>query len=315
MDRRKNAPCSPRGRELAVRRVLEEGWAVSETAHAAGVSRQAVYYWIAAWMREGAAGLQGHSSAPTRSPRRTAEPLIQEIRRLREQERLAGEDIASRLGLPRSTVGRWLRRYGLGRLPRLAPPEPIRRYQKEHAGELLHLDTKKLGRIDGIGHRIHGDRRTRNRGIGWDIVFVAVDDASRWSYCEVLGDECGTTAAAFLERAVAAFARLGISVQRVLTDNGSCFVSRSFTQLCLRLGIRHSRTRPYRPRTNGKAERFIQTLLREWAYAVPFVTSAIRTRTLDLYLHLYNHHRAHSALNRLSPMAWLSVNNVVSNNT
>jgi transposase InsO family protein len=270
---------------------------------------------MAAWQRAGALGLQDRSSRPKRSPRRTAEFVIEQIRRLRSEDRLSGEDIASRLGVPRSTVGRWLRRLGLGRLPRLAPPEPIRRYQKELAGELLHLDIKKLGRIDGIGHRIHGDHSKRNRGIGWDYVYVAIDDASRWSYCEVLADERGTTAAAFLERAVAAFGSLGVRVQRVLTDNGSCFVSCSFTQLCLRLGIRYSRTRPYRPRTNGKAERFIQTLLREWAYAVPFHSSAVRTRVLDFYLHLYNHHRAHSALNRLAPMAWLSVNNVVSNNS
>jgi transposase InsO family protein len=310
MDVHQNARSLPSGRELMVRRVLEEGWAVSETAHAAGISPRTVYRWLARWRVEGAIGLVDRSSRPHCSPRRTGDQVRVQIQRLR-QERLSGAEIACRLGVPRSTVGRWLKRLGLGRLRQLAPPEPVRRYQKQLPGELLHLDIKKLGRIDGVGHRIHGDRRIRRRGIGWDFVHVAIDDASRLTYVEVLADERGITAAGFLERAVVWFAESGIAIRKVLTDNGSCYLSSPFTQLCLRLGIRHSRTKPYRPRTNGKAERFIQTLLREWAYAFTFASSMARTQLLPLYLHFYNHHRAHSALGSNSPFAWLDVTNVV----
>jgi transposase InsO family protein len=310
MDLHKNARCCPSGRELMVRRVLEEGWAVAEAAHAAGVSRPTVYRWLARWRQQGVAGLDDRSSRPHRSPRRTGDHVRVQIRSLREQ-RLSGGEIACRVGVPRSTVARWLHRWGLGRLRQLAPPEPVRRYQKQFAGELLHLDIKKLGRIDGVGHRIHGDRRRRRRGIGWDFVHVAIDDASRLSYVEVLPDERGATAAAFLERAVAWFGSCGIHIRKLLTDNCSCYLSSTFTQLCIRLGIRHSRTKPYRPRTNGKAERFIQTLLREWAYAFTFDASAQRTQLLKVYLHFYNHHRAHSALGRTSPFAWLDVTNVL----
>ena len=307
MDVHQNARSLPSGRELMVRRVLEGGWAVSDTAQAAGVSRRTVYRWIDRWRCEGAEGLRDRSSRPQRSPKRTRDQVVDQIRKLR-LERCSGAEIAQRLGVARSTTARWLARLGMGRLHQLAPPEPVRRYQKQMAGELLHLDIKKLGKIDGIGHRIHGDRRRRRRGIGWEFVHVAIDDASRLSYVEVLGDELGVTAAGFLERAVRWFCAQGIVVRKLLTDNGSCYLSSTFTQLCLRLGIRHSRTKPYRPRTNGKAERFIQTLLREWAYAFAFETSARRAALLPIYLHFYNHHRAHSALARHSPFAWLVTN-------
>jgi transposase InsO family protein len=310
MDLHQNARSCPASRGAMVRRVVEEGRAVSEVADDFEVSRRTVYRWIERWRQEGLAGLRDRSSRPRRLRYRLSEHRIEQIRVLREQ-RLSGAEIGCRLAIPRSTVARWLHRLGVGRLRQLAPPEPIRRYQKEHPGELLHLDTKKLGKIAGVGHRIHGDRRTRKRGIGWEYTFVAVDDASRLSYAEVLPDECGLTAAGFLERAVAWFAHRGIKVRKVLTDNGPCYVSRSFTQLCLRLGIRFSRTRPYRPKTNGKAERFIQTLLREWAYAFTFSSSAARTALLSRYLHFYNHHRAHSALARNSPLAWLAATNLV----
>jgi transposase InsO family protein len=244
-------------------------------------------------------------------PRRLSEQDIEQIRALREKERITGGEIATRLSLARSTVARWLARLGLGRLPQLAPPEPVRRYQKELAGELVHLDIKKLGKIDGVGHRIHGDRRISKRGIGWEYTHVAIDDASRLSYVETLPDETGPTAAAFLERAVAWFADHGITVLKILTDNGSCYRSKLFAQLCARLNIQHKRTRPYRPRTNGKAERFIQTLLREWAYAFTFTSSAARSWLLTHYLHFYNHHRAHSGIRRLSPVAWLTATNLV----
>jgi transposase InsO family protein len=293
-----------------VRRVEEQAWTVREVAEAAGVRERTVYHWLARWRAEGEAGLRDRASAPRRVARRTPAEQLDRIRALR-QERLSGAEISSRLSVPRSTVARWLSRWGMGRLKQLAAPEPVRRYQKEHPGELLHLDIKKLGRIDGVGHRISGDRRHRRRGIGWECVHVAIDDASRLSYIEVLDDELGTTATGFLARAVKWFADRGITVAKLLTDNGSCYRSHPFTDLCLRLGIRHSRTRPYRPRTNGKAERLIQTLLREWAYAFTFHTSAARTRLLDYYQHFYNHHRAHSALGGRPPFAWLNLTNVV----
>jgi transposase InsO family protein len=310
MDLHENARSCPASRELMVRRVAEQGWSIGQAAGAAGVTSRTVYRWLARWRHEGKEGLRDRSSRPRRIPHRVGDSLIAQITALRQQ-RISGSEIGSRLGVPRSTVARWLSRLGVGRLRQLAAPEPVRRYQKQFPGELLHLDIKKLGKIDGVGHRITGDRRSRKRGIGWEYTHVAIDDASRLSYVEVLADEHGETAAAFLTRAVAWFADHGIQVQKILTDNGSCYLSRAFKAACLALGLRHARTRPYRPRTNGKAERFIQTLLREWAYAFAFSSSHARTWLLDLYLHFYNHHRAHSALGRTSPFAWLSATNLV----
>ena len=314
MDLHQNARSCPASRGAMVRRVLEQGRTVAEVAGDFAVSSRTVYRWVARFREQGVAGLEDRSSRPHRVYRRLPDDVIDRVRRLREA-RMSGAEIACRLSVPRSTVARWLQRLGLGRLRQLAPPEPIRRYQKDVPGELVHLDTKKLSKIDGVGHRIHGDRSRRRRGIGWEYTYVAIDDASRLSYVEMLSDERGETAARFLERAVRFFVQHGIPVRRVLTDNGSCFVSRSFTQLCLRLGIRYSRTRPYRPRTNGKAERFIQTLLREWAYAFTFSSSAARRTLLNTYLHFYNQHRAHSALKGNSPLAWLAVTNLVGINT
>jgi transposase InsO family protein len=220
-------------------------------------------------------------------------------------------EIAWKTGVSQSTVARWLKVAGLSRLPQLAPPEPVRRYEKQYPGELLHLDTKKLGRIRGIGHRITGDKSKRGRGAGWEFAHVAIDDASRLAYVEMLDDEKTTTAIGFLERAAAWYRAHGIEIQGVLTDNGSCYVSKAFGRLCRALGVKHCRTRPYRPRTNGKAERFIQTLLREWAYAFPFTSSGKRTWLLDHYLHFYNHHREHTALGRRPPLSRVNLNNVV----
>jgi transposase InsO family protein len=310
MDLHENARSCPASRERMVSRI-EEGRPVGEAADAAGLSVRSGYRWLKRWREEGRAGLRDRSSRPRKMPRRLSEEQIQQIRLLRETDRISGAEIADRLRVPRSTVARWLSRLGLGRLPQLAPPEPVRRYQKEVAGELVHLDIKKLGKIHAVGHRIHGDRRIRKRGTGWEFTHVAIDDASRLSYVETLSDERGVTAAAFLERAVAWFVRSGITVQKILTDNGPCYLSKTFAQLCARLGIKHKRTRPYRPRTNGKAERFIQTLLREWAYAFAFTSSAARDQVLNRYLHFYNHHRAHTGIGRLSPVAWLIATNVV----
>jgi transposase InsO family protein len=210
--------------------------------------------------------------------------------------------IAQHLSLPRSTVGAVLRRHGLGRLPPLSAPPPIQRYERARAGELLHLDIKALGGIGRIGHRIHGNRRTRVRGIGWEQVHVCIDDASRVAYVEVLPTATAADAVGFLRRAVRWFTRRRIQVERIMTDNGSAYVAAAFAAACRELAVRHLRTRPYTPRTNGKAERFIQTLLREWAYQRPYRCSAWRRRALPRYLRHYNHSRPHSSLNYSPPL-------------
>jgi len=310
MDLHKNARSCPASRALLVKRVLEEGWTVKKSAEALGLSERSAYRWLARYSEEGLPGLEDRSSRPHRIPGKTPQRQLKRFVSLRLRRR-SGAEIASCTGAPRSTVARWLFRVGLGRLRQLAPPEPIRRYEKEHPGELLHLDIKKLGKIRGVGHRITGDKTKRARGIGWEFVHVCIDDASRVSYVEVLEDEKGPTASAFLRRAIDWFAARGVETKKILTDNGSCYVSNHFAETCSSLSVKHARTRPYRPRTNGKAERFIQTLIREWAYAFTFHTSADRVHLLPIYLHFYNHHRAHSALGGLSPASRLTLNNAV----
>ena len=232
------------------------------------------------------------------------------IERLRRQRWTAAE-IATRLQLGRSTVARLLQQRGLARLRSLEPPVAVRRYEWPHPGDLLHVDVKKLGRIGRVGHRMTGDRRSHVRGIGWEYVHVAIDDASRVVYVEVLGDEDAPTATAFLWRALRWFRRHGIRVRRLMTDNAFAYGSHLFTALCQRQDVRHLRTRPYTPRTNGKAERFIQTLLREWAYRRPYATSAMRTRALGRWLHYYNWHRRHSSLHGEPPVSRLRAGNLV----
>lgn len=273
-----------------------EGWPVSEIADAAGVSRRTVYKWLAR------SSAENRSSRARRIANRASDRLIEEMARLRRQ-RLTGAAIARRLRLARSTVAGWLNRLGLGRLKLLEPKPPILRYEREKAGELIHVDTKKLGRFNAIGHRIRGDigRRGRSRHIGWDFVHVAIDDASRLAYVEVLGDETGLTASSFLERAIAWYRSQQITVERVMSDNGSPYVSKAFSVLMQQQGLRHLRTRPYTPRTNGKAERFIQTLLREWAYAKPYLTSGRRNAALSPFLSRYNYRRPHASLGGQSP--------------
>jgi len=219
--------------------------------------------------------------------------------------RMTGARIAQSLGLPRSTVARHLKRLGLGRLRALEPPEPPRRYERQRPGEILHVDVKKLGKIGLIGHRITGDKSRRARGVGWEFVHVAVDDASRLAYAEVLPHERKESALGFLLRAVAWFRSQGVRIERLMTDNGSAFRSRLFARACQRLGLRHIRTRPYTPRTNGKAERFIQTLLREWAYAQPFPNSRRRTAALKPWLRHYNYDRPHASLGAKPPISRL----------
>jgi transposase InsO family protein len=295
-----NARTCPHSRRLAIRR-LEQGWTLRRAAEAAGVSVRTISKWRCRFRVEGELGLSDRSSAPARIPHRTPEERVEAIALLR-RERLTGWEIAERLGMPLSTVSTVLARIGLGRLSRLEPPEPPNRYQRERPGELLHIDVKKLGRIGRPGHRVNGDRRTRSRGIGWEYVHVAVDDATRLAYVEVLENEKAVTAVGFLRRAIAHFGDYGIRVERVMTDNGPCYRAIAHALACRALGLRHLRTRPYRPRTNGKAERFIRTMLGGWAYGAIYQTSAQRQRALPAWLDFYNHRRPHSSLSRQAPL-------------
>jgi len=295
-----NAKTTPFARELLTHRVQVLGWSMHDAAQAAGISRRTGYRWMARQRAEGREGLRDRSSTPHRMPRRTGQARVRRIEALRRR-RLTGMAIARRLGMPRSTVAGVLKRLGLERLSRLAPRRAVVRYERARPGELLHLDTKKLGRFRRVGHRITGDRRRPNARGGYEFVHVCIDDHSRLAYVEVLADELAATAAAFLRRAVRWFHQQGIRAERVLSDNGGCYVSHPFAAACRELGVQPRRTRPYRPETNGKAERFIQTLLREWAYARPYRTSNQRAKRLAPWLRYYNRQRPHSALRGLPP--------------
>jgi transposase InsO family protein/transposase len=309
-----NAALSLNQRRRMVGRVVEQGWSITKAAAAAEVSDRTCSKWVKRYRSDGEAGLLDRSSAPDWIPHRTPEDRVEVIVVLRRL-RMTGAEIALCLGMALSTVSAVLGRVGLGKLSRLEPPEPPNRYERRHAGELLHVDVKKLGVITGTGHRITGrrdsqkaNRRARRRGApkGWEFVHVCVDDATRLAYVEVLGDEKATTAAAFLRRAVAFYAAHGITAQRVMSDNGACYRSTVHAFACRALGIRHLRTRPYRPRTNGKAERFIRTLLAGWAYGAIYGTSRERTAALDGWLWTYNHRRPHGALSHKTPIARLN---------
>jgi transposase InsO family protein len=303
-----NARTCPKSRRLLVDRI-DGGWSVMEAAEAAGITDRTARRWLARWRAEGAQGLLDRSSAPKRIPHRTSPERVREIVRLRRL-RMTAAQIATALRMALSTVSAVLKRVGLGKRSRLDPPEPPNRYERRHAGELIHIDIKKLGRFFKPGHRVTGDRRgqakTRRDGknislAGWEFVHVAIDDHSRLAYAEVLTDEKALTAVGFLRRALDFFASHGISVQRVMTDNGSPYVSHAHAAACREMQLRHLRTRPYRPRTNGKAERFIQTLQREWAYGRAFQTSAERTAALEPWLKHYNFTRPHGALSHKPP--------------
>ena len=300
----RNAKTTPMARALIVQRVDAEGWSVAETAEAFGVSCRTVHKWRRRVREAGMAGLEDRGSAPLRRPRRTPAGRVAAILRLRGQ-RWTQHAIARRLGVPRSTVGAVLRRHQLGRLPPLTPPPPVVRYERARPGELLHVDIKPLSRIQQIGHRIHGDQSRRCRGAGWEQVHVCVDDATRVAYVEVCPTATAPDAVAFVRRAVQWFAEHGVQTERIMTDNGGAYRSRTFAALCQELQVRHVRTRPYTPRTNGKAERFIQTLLREWAYVRPYRSSAWRQRALPRFVRHYNAHRLHSSLNFTAPLARL----------
>ena len=296
----RNARTTVLSRRLMVARVRQQGWAVAATARAHGVCRSTVYKWLARFDEEGETGLADRSSATHRVWNRTKPRLVARIESLR-RHRLLGRTIAERLAMPRSTVAAVLRRIGLSSLRALDPVEPVVRYVRERAGELLHLDVKRLGRFWRPGHRVTGDRHGTSVGAGWDFVHVCIDDASRAAYVEILGDERGETARGFLTRALAHYRALGLSVAQVMTDNGSAYVSRDFAALCAAEGVRHLRTRPYRPQTHGKAERFIQTMLREWAYARSYPDARARARALGPWLEHYNLRRPHGSLEGLTP--------------
>ena len=300
-----NAKLTPVQRRLMATRVLEEHWTYADAADAFGVSERTAYRWVRRW-KDGDRELADRSSAPLRVPRRTSpkvERLIETLRRTR----MTSPKIAAKLRMAVSTVCAVLGRIGLNRLSRLEPPEPPNRYVRRRPGELIHVDIKKLGRFVRPGHWATGRSVPgwRSQRQGWEFVHVAIDDCSRVAYVEILDDEQGPTAVGFLERAVAWFADVGVRVRRVMSDNGSCYVSRVWAAACRKLRIKHLRTRPNRPRTNGKAERFIQTLQREWAYAAVYQSSNHRARALRPWLHFYNHRRPHGSLGHQPPASRL----------
>jgi transposase InsO family protein len=296
-----NARTCPHTRLLLCQRVAA-GWQVAAAAEAVGVSARTAFKWLARYRDQGLQGLTDRSSRPRRSPRLTPAERVAAIVALRRL-RLTAAEIAEALGMPLSTVSVVLQRVGLGKRSRLEPLEPANRYERRHAGELLHIDVKKLARIRRPGHRVHGDRTIRSRGAGWEFVHVCVDDATRLAYVEVLPDERATTCVAFLARAVSHYRALGLNVEQVMTDNGNGYRSAIHALACRSLRIRHLRTRPYRPRTNGKAERFIRTLLDGWAYAAIYRSSAARSAALPGWLDFYNHRRPHGSLSHQAPMS------------
>jgi transposase InsO family protein len=302
-----NAPLSPIGRRRVVDRIVVEGWSVAAAAEAAGVTERTVYRWLARWRAHGQVGLVDRRSVPGQIPHKTPVDRVKAICELR-QHRLTAAQISVSLSMPLSTVSAVLLREGLGKRSRLAPVEPVKRYERSAPGELVHVDVKKLGRFARTGKRITGHQpgRTTPSGMGWEAVHVAIDDYSRLAYVEVLPDEKAPTAVGFLQRAVAFFAGHGIRVERVMTDNGSPYRSHAHAIACRQLGLRHLRTRAYRPQTNGKAERFIQTLLREWAYGRAYSSSTERTATLGTWLHHYNFTRPHGALSHRPPSSRLT---------
>ena len=312
MNIHENARLTVQGRSLLVQRVRQHGWTVEAAARAAGVSKRTAYKWLARHRAGGEPALRDRSSAPGRCPHRLPRVRVAEIERLCRM-RWTSPRIARASATPLSTVGLVLRRLGLNRLKALEPKEPVIRYQRKHPGEIIHIDTKKLGRIEGVGHRISGRRHhRRSPRIGWEYLHVAIDDASRLAYTEILEAETGEACAHFLARAATWFARLGVPVQRVMTDNAFAYTkSRAFKTVLHTLQARHITTRPYRPRTNGKAERFIQTALREWLYARAYDSSARRTADRDNWMHFYNHHRPHAGINTSTPAK--RVNNLLGN--
>ena len=313
MNVHKNARLTPRGREILISR-LERGENPQDVATAMGVSTSTVYKWWRRYRAEGLAGLADRASRPNASPNRTPHDVEMKVIALRRERRIYHR-IAAEVGVSRATVGRILTRHGLNRWRDLEPAEPVRRYERARPGEMIHIDIKKLGRFNKIGHRITRDRtgHSNSRGIGWEYVHVCIDDHSRLGFADIRPDEKKHSAVAFLEAAVAWYASLAITVERVMTDNGSCYKSLAFRDACKRLGLKHIRTKPYTPKTNGKAERFIQSSLREWAYARAYENSGKRAQELPQWLHHYNWHRPHAGIKGNTPISrsGLDVNNLM----
>jgi len=302
MDIHKNARLTLHGREALAKRVLIDRVTLNSAAAEFKVSARTAAKWVRRYRFDGSRGLPDRSSRPQRLYRPTSPAKREQVIALRRQRR-TGCRIAAETGLSPATVSRILRRQGISRLRDLDPLPPVVRYEHACPGDLLHLDIKKLGRIGCVGHRIHGDRTQHVKHIGWEYVHVAIDDHSRTAFSQVMPNEKGISAARFLEAALTWFARLNITIRRVMTDNGPCYKSQVFRQLCQRFGVKHIRTRPYTPRTNGKAERFIQTALREWAYGCVYQTSLERTSHLPRWLHDYNWHRPHASLGGAPPIS------------
>lgn len=310
MNLHKHARLSPRGRVLLVDRILIQGLRVEEAAHAAGVSVRTAYKWLKRFKEEGSGGLTDRSSRPRHCPHATAPRIVDQVleqRRARQTYR----QIAEQLSVAPSTVARLLRRAGLHRLAELEPAAPHNRYEYAAPGQLLHLDIKKLARFRQPGHRVTGNRQVNSDGIGWEYVHLAIDDHSRVAFGSIEPDERGISACRALLQAARYYRGLGVRFERVLTDNGACYRSRSFRRLVHRLGMRHLRTRPYTPRTNGKAERLVQTCLREWAYARSYANSEQRAGALPGWLHHYNWHRLHASLGYKPPITRIPLNNVL----
>jgi transposase InsO family protein len=300
----KNAKVTPAGRALLVRRIVEQRARRAAVAAAFGVSVRTVGKWVGRWQREGSPGLVDRSSRPRGCPHQVPGRVVRRIERLRRQRR-TGPEIAALLGRPVATVGLVLRRLGLSRLRAREPREPPHRYERAAAGELVHIDSKRLVRFQQIGHRIHGERTRRSRRAGFEHLHVCVDDATRLASTELLEREDAASATGFLRRAAGWFGQLGVRIERGMTDNAFAYTSHAYRAALQELGARHRRTRPYRPRTNGKAERFIQTCLREWAYRRAYRTSTVRAAALPTFIHRYNVERPHTSLQRRPPLARL----------
>lgn len=307
MNVHKNARSTPLGREAIVRRVMG-GQRLSAVARAAGVCPRTVRKWMVRFAAEGTAGLSDRSSRPHNLRNPTPEVIRNEIVALR-REKMPGKQIARIVGVSPATISRVLKMARLSRMKDVEPKPPARRYERDNPGDMIHLDIKKLGRFDRVGHRITGDRRGQSnaRGIGWEHVHVCVDDASRIAFTDVMPDEKAVSAIAFLKAAVAYYTSLGVTVRRVMTDNGSCYKAFVFRDACRELGLKHIRTKPYTPQTNGKAERFIKTALNEWAYARSYPSSEERARRLQPWTHQYNWHRPHGSLNSMPPISRLGL--------
>ena len=305
MNIHKNARLTLKRRIELVRIIIDQGLSRAQAAGRAGVSEPTARKWWARYLAQGEAGLHDRSSRPNKSPRTIAPQKALAIIELRRR-RLTQACIAASLGLSASTVGRVLRRAGLSRLRELEPAEPVVRYEHEHPGDLIHIDTKKLGRIERMSHRVTGNRRDTVNGAGWEFLFVAVDDHSRIGFTDLYPDERKANAIQFLHNTVAYFRSLGVHLRGILTDNGSAFRSKAFAAACQRLGLKHRFTRAYRPQTNGKAERFIQSALREWAYGIPYHHSSEREQMLERWRHHYNWHRPHQGIKGMTPISRLA---------